>query len=492
MLARPYDLLVIGSGFGGAVVACRAAQAGLRVAILERGPWLTAERHEAVALGAAPVFRADETPGVLDLHRLSGLIALGGSAVGGGSNIYTAVTLRPPPEAFAARWPTGLNRDTLAPYYERVEQMIAPTPMPIALPRTTALETLAGMLGAQAVRLPLSMDWPATPEDLAVQPDFDGVYRELSIWLLGGRAARKRTLVRTYLARAQAAGADILALREVRVIEPAGRGYRVHCRAGDEAAPPSWHDETFAADRVVVAAGTLGTVRLLLRCRDVLRTLPRLSGALGERFFTNGDFGGLLVSPKPDLPHDSGPPVTGWLDLWPGERMYLMETGLVPFDFGGFSGLLNPARWFGGLRLSPAARCTWSFGVMGYADSPGCLVLGRGERLMHQYNTAAGAYAFLDRSFVKLRELAAAAGAKLIAPPGIIARRLPITVHPLGGAAMADSPEGGVADSRGEVFGYPGLFIADGSLIPAPTGVPPSMTIAALAERIAEGLRGRR
>ena len=336
------------------------------------------------------------------------------------------------------------------------------------------------------------MDWPAEPADLCRSPEINGVYRELAVWLKGGRAARKRTLGQTYLAQAQAAGAEIRPLHEVQAISPAAGGYRVNYRTtSDEngAIGCSWHGGAITAGRVVIAAGTLGTVRLLLHCRDVERTLPGLSPALGRRFFINGDFGGLLVGPKLELSLDAGPPVTGWLDVWPRERMYLMETGLVPFDFGGFSGLLNPARWFGGLRLRPADRCTWSFGVMGYGDNPGRLVLGRGGRLVHEHNSAKG-NVFLDRSFVMLRELAAAAGAKLMVPPAIIARRLPITVHPLGGATMADSPAAGVTDSWGEVFGCPGLFIADGSIIPAPTGVPPSMTIAAVAERNMEHLLG--
>jgi cholesterol oxidase len=505
MAPSRYDLIVIGAGFGGAVCACRAAQAGRRVLVLERGRRMTSERYEQLAQGRLPVFHTEESLGLLELHRLSGLIALTASAVGGGSNIYTAVTIRPPPEVFERHWPTGITYEALAPLYDRVQAMIAPTPIPRPLSRTAALETIAGRMNAAAARLPLSMDWPDDAAELQRPPATNGVYRELATWLQGGRAARKRTLSQTYLAEAEsrrAGAAEIRPLHEVTAITPHRRGYRVEYRAAVEESAAggmavaldghAFSDRMAAqgrghvtAERVVLAAGTLGTVRLLLRCRDVLRTLPNLSPALGRRFSINGDFGGLLVAPKLDITPDAGPPVTGWIDLWRQDRLYLMETGFVPFDFGGFSGLLNPARWFG-LRLSPTKRCTWSFGVMGYSDSPGTLALAKQERLTHRYDPAG--IAFLERSMAVLRELADAAGASLLAPPAIIARRLPITVHPLGGAAMADSPEHGVVDSWGQVHGHPGLFVADGSILPAPTGVPPSMTIAALAERVAAGL----
>ncbi|MCH7812761.1 MAG: GMC family oxidoreductase [Planctomycetes bacterium] len=485
VMERPdFDLIVIGSGFGGAVCALRAAQAGLKVAVLERGRRMTPLAYEELATGRAPVFYNDRQPGVLELHRLRGLLALTGNAVGGGSNVYTAVTVRALAETFDDRWPGGLTAELLAPYYDRVEAMIAPTPIPQALSRTLALETIGQQIGADVTRLPLSMDWPDDSDALGRRPDTDGVYRELATWLRGGRAARKRTLDQTYIPQAESYGAEIRPLHEVRAIAPQHGGYRLDYR---RLADGRWREASMGTRRLVIAAGALSTPRLLLQCRDVLGTLPGLSDTLGHRFYTNGDFGGLLVGPKIDVVPDSGPPVTAWIDLWRQERLYLMETGLVPFDLGSFSGLLNPARWFGGMRLPPGKRLTWSFGTMGYNDNPGQLVLGRGGVLVHRHDPARGA-AFHARTKAVLQQFAAAAGGKLVLPPAAMVKRWPITVHPLGGAVMADSPDDGVTDCFGEVFGYPGLYIADGSIVPTPTGVPPSMTIAALAERIVEHL----
>ena len=478
------DLIVVGSGFGGAVCALRAAEAGLRVVVLERGRRMTPRVYQDMAEGHAPIFHQEGKPGLLELHRLKGLLALTASGVGGGSNIYTAVTVRPPSDAFDDGWPSDLNLENLSPYYDRVEAMIAPTPIPEAVSRTKALESIGQKMGMDAARLPLSMTWPEDTASLHKQPVTNGVYRELATWLQGGRVARKKTLDQTYLPQAESHGAEIRPRSEVNAIIPESGVYRVIYRRWRSTA---WQESSITARRVVIAAGSLNTTRLLLKCRDVLKTLPDLSSRLGQRFYTNGDFGGLLIGPEIDLDPDAGPPVTAWLDLWKRKRMYLMETGLVPYDFGNFAGLLNPATWYKGMRLTTAKRRTWSFGVMGYDDNPGRLVLGRRGTLIHRHDPSRGA-AFHQRSTSALKELAEAAGGKLLAPPAVFARRLPITVHPLGGAGMAESPESGVTNPYGEVFGYPGLFIADGSLLPKPTGAPPSMTIAALAERNIEQL----
>ncbi len=231
----------------------------------------------------------------------------------------------------------------------------------------------------------------------------------------------------------------------------------------------------------------MGTTKLLLQCRDAHKTLPHLSHALGTRFHTNGDSGGLLVEPRPAPTLDGGPPVTAWLDFWRARKLFVMETGLIPYDTGSLAGLLNPSKWLRGLRLAPAKQCIWSFGVMGLEDNPGELRLSRRGKLVHRRDSRRSED-YRRRTMETLGELAAAAEAKLIAPPAMIARLLPVTVHPLGGAVMADSAEAGVVDPLGEVFGHPGLYVADGSIVPTPTGVPPSMTIAVLAERIAENM----
>ncbi|MFQ5423666.1 MAG: GMC family oxidoreductase [Phycisphaerae bacterium] len=486
------DVLVIGSGFGGSVVALRAAAAGLRVVVLERGPRMTERLLDGLRTGRTPVLHRRHNAGLVQPLVTPSLMAMTFNAVGGGSHIYTGVTLPAPDEVFARHWPAGLGPETLAPCYRRVEEVVRPSRIPAPVARTVALETIGRRMNAPVTRLPVAMDWPLNAGVFDRAPPARGLRRDLVTWLGGGPAAAKRTLDRTYLQQAEQHGADVRPLHEVRVIERAGEGYRVHVRRIPAASGNGRNGAAYlSARRVVIAAGTLNTVRLLLACRDRYHTLTDLSPALGRRFFTNGDFGAALVGPAMPVEPDSGPPVTAWIDLWKEDRLYLMETGLSPVFGRLIRCLLGPALRARGLFRKTAnggpARCVWTFGVMGFEDTPGTLRLTRRGSLSYACDGEPDRR-FDGRRRSRLRELARAAGATLLMPPHLPANRHTVTIHPLGGAALADSPDDGVTDPLGEVFGHPGLYISDGSLFPTPTGGPPSMPIAAMAERVAAGL----
>ncbi len=471
-----YDVVVIGSGFGGSVCAMRAAEAGMRVCVLERGARLTAEMREAMAEGRRPILHERGGVGFVEKARVRGLMAVTGSAVGGGSQVYTAVTIPAADEIFVDGWPADISATSMRPYYERVREIIAPTVLPSELARTTALEMAGHMMGAAVTRLPVAIDWPSDSKNMDAVPKALSIRQEAMRWLGGGAATRKRTLDRTYLARAAQRGAELRELHEATMIAPKVDGYLVGFRRHIQG---QIEEGTIQGRRVVLAAGTLGTVRLLFKCRNSFKTLPRVSRALGERFFTNGDFGGLVLGGREALDRDSGPPVTAWVDWWKSDRLYLMETGVLP----ALPRLLAKAL---GLWSGAANGTVWSFGVMGFEYRPDRLVYNRGE--LNHVRGSREENPFHERTLARMRELAEAFGGKLIVPPKGMAPPGSVTVHPLGGAAMAGSPERGVVDANGEVFGYPGLFVADGSLLPTPIGRAPSMTIAALAERIADGM----
>lgn len=473
MARMDYDLVVIGSGFGGSVCAMRAAEAGMRVCVLERGARLTPALREEMAEGRRPILHERGGVGFVEKARVRGLLAVTGSAVGGGSQVYTAVTIPAAEEIFGEGWPSGISAGAMRPYYERVQEVIAPTVSPTELARTRALEGAGRSMGAVVTRLPVAIDWPADAKALHATPGLLPVRREAMTWLGGGAATRKRTLDKTYLARAESAGAKVRELHEATGIARRGEGYAVQY---SHYVDGSGREGMVTGRRVVLAAGTLGTVRLLFACRDILKTLPRISGALGGRFFTNGDFGAVIIGSREGLARDSGPATTAWVDCWKEDRLYLMELGLLPALPRIIAGALG---WWTG--AAPAS--VWAFGVMGLDERPGRLVMERGREMALESAPRHGER-FHKRTMTRLRELAEAIGGKLIALPGIVAEPGRVTVHPLGGAAMANTPERGVVDVNGEVFGHPGLYVADGSLLPTPIGRAPSMTIAALAEKI--------
>lgn len=460
------DLIIVGSGFGGSVCALRAAEAGRRVVVLERGPVMNDAAYEELADGRRPLVHRPGGAGLVEIHPRRGLAAVGGNAVGGGSHVYTAVTMPCPREVFDRGWPAGFSAESMMPYYDRVCDVIRPSVISRACGRLEAMRSVAMAVGGRMTPLPLAMEWGDGAAHGGRPESWRGRIVE---WLRGGPAQRKRTLDRTYLAAARSAGADVRGLHEAIGLVPLDGGYRVLLRRWHE---DHWVEDELRTARVILAMGTLHTVRMLLCCRHETRTLPKLSAELGRRFYTNGDGGGLVVGGRGIPPIDDGPPVTSWIDFWDSDRLFVMETGLVDAFVPGWNVLRGKA---------------WSFGVMGFDDSPGTLRLDRRGRLLHEFDPAERDE-FHRRTAARLKSVAEAIGGWLLAAPALAIRHRAITVHPLGGAGMADSAARGVVDSRGEVFGYPGLFVADGSVLPTPTGVAPSMTIAAVAERIAEGL----
>ncbi|RIK67309.1 MAG: hypothetical protein DCC65_07115 [Planctomycetota bacterium] len=473
------DIVIIGSGFGGSVCACRAAQAGMNVVVVERGRLLSDDVFGAMSEGRLPLIHGPDRVGLVDYPRIRGLASIVGCGVGGGSQVYTAVTVPAPDEIFQSGWPAGVDAALLRPYFDRVRAMIAPTPVPLPLPRTEALEAAGRRLGASVTRVPQSMDWPQDPERLRAPPIEREPRSWLVDWLRGGPVARKRTLCRTYLAGALTAGAQIRPLHEAVGIWPDRQGYWVAYRSHQEG---RMQDGRVWARRVILSAGTLATVRLLMQCRDTWRCLPALSPRLGSRVFTNGDMGALLIGNHQTMQADSGPPVTAWVDHWEPDRLYVMELGHIPIP-PMVSRLLAPYGIRGPFQARGSAN--WALGVMGFDDRPGRLVH-RGDGALEYVRSTHAPDVYDGRVMTRLCELAGALSASLVVPPAAVMSRFALTVHPLGGAGMADTSQDGVTSRYGEIFGYPGLFVADGSLLPTPIGRAPSMTIAALAERVVE------
>jgi cholesterol oxidase len=510
-MAERYDVVVIGSGFGGGITACRLAEAGHRVCVLERGRRFAGEDFiddpdEAAKL----LWHESVNPGgMFDVRLLRDVSVICAAGVGGGSLVYANVQLRAPAEVFQDGWPAAITRAGLDPWYDMTEAALDPvtTPDDPELPKLRAFDAVGARAGRTAERLPIAVHFGEEREH-----PFSGVRQggceNLGRCDIGCPVRAKNTVDITYLARAEQLGAEVRPLHLVTKIEPGWKVTFKRLGGGGEG--------TLEAERVVLAAGTLGSTRLLLQNR---KALPGLSPALGTRFSGNGDALAVAFDPgAPDVQgarNGYGPVMTSRLD-------YIAERGLMAADGGlpvGFDALLDVARdvdvirgwrrWLLRLRnwlvhlgwgdrsLKPrelrlrerrSEQDALIYLLIGRDAADGRMRLSPLFRKFEiRWSKAGSAQLFADLE-TTARELAEAADAT----PFYALEGGPLstftTVHPLGGCPMADDPADGVVDDLGRVHGQPGLYVLDGSIVPTSLGVNPSKTIAALAERGAAAL----
>lgn len=548
-----YDVVVVGSGFGASVTACRLAEGGRRVLVLERGRSWPPGSFPRSPRGLSQNLWDPPSGlyGMFDIWAFGGIEGVVSSGLGGGSLIYANVLLRKDPAWFqedepgeeSRPWPVSYA--DLEPYYEQAEAMLGAQRYPFeSAPYSFTSKTRA--MRAAAEKIGRLEDWQLPP--LAVsfanrgRPPVPGealVEEHPNLHRLGRRTCTlcgecdvgcnigaKNTLDYTYLSRAQDAGAELRTLAEVTRIEPTGEGgYRVEYRQHDpEAGPrraPQVHRVT--ADQLVLGAGTFGSTYLLLRNRSAF---PGLSPALGTRFSGNGDLLSFLLDAKREvegtavprpLEPELGPVITSALrmgDTLDGEgevgRGFYVEDGGNPAfldwvvqagsapSVAGRAAVFAARRVWAHLRGEPRSNISRDVsqllgGGLTSATNVPMLCMGRDipngrfsledGNLQLQWNTRASS-GYFDRVERTMGDLAGALGAKLANTPLWLFKRV-ITVHPLGGVPMGAGPDDGVVDSFGQVFGYPGLHVVDGSIMPGPVGPNPSLTIAALAERAA-------
>jgi cholesterol oxidase len=512
-----FDAVVVGSGFGGSINALRLAESGLSVLVLERGRrYRPGEFPRDVRDTDALLWRYPQrqrSVGLYDIRFFSSLAAIVASGVGGGSLVYANVNIRPDPSVFDdSRWPSEIGRPELDPYYERVARELGVSPLPteIELPKRDAFRAAAERSGHEVFDPDQAVSWTDPSEagrercQLVAECEF------------GCRHGAKNTLDFTYLAAAERHRAEVRTGALATGIEPCGRGYRVHYRNVNSGA-----QSAVEAGRLVLAAGTLGTNELLLHCRDIARTLPDLSPRLGHGYSANGDFLGSIEGSEIDLDPWHGPDVTSVISYFDGEPRFTMAAPtfnraamavLTSLGQGRgrlsrpLAGLLWPL--FGQLvplalrlgLLSRPLRVPWRAAAdpdrttflfaIGQDDAGGVLRLRRG-RLDLEWDYAARHQLLVERMTEAMTAVSREYGGSF-APlfTWLLFRRI-TTVHSLGGCHLAESPDRGVVSTDGEAFGYPNLFVADGSVVPTSIGFHPAMTISALAERTADRILAR-
>jgi cholesterol oxidase len=510
-----YDAIVIGSGFGGAVSAARLAEAGARTLVLERGrrwdrsnypirsgDWIW-DQHDPARCN-----------GWLDLRIFRNMAVAQGAAVGGGSHIYANISAVPPAETFAAGWPPEVTFEALAPHYATVGRVMNVQCIPDGqwTERMKLMKEGAEAIGAgdrfKKLDLAVSFDpeWHYGLEDATDVRhsrrfrNAHGVEQGYCVHLgncdIGCDADAKNTLDRNYLAIAEGKGAEIRALHLVENIAPEGSGYRVYY---DDLSGGERRRGSLTAARVIVAAGSLGSTELLLKCRDVARTLPRISPLLGRNWSSNGDF----LTPawhKDRRPEPTvGPTISSaidFLDRSEGGESYWIEDGGFPDLVAGWlregeSALPKVKGFMSGLRNALADAPTdriMPWFAQGVDAADGRLSLRRrwwlfGPRQLTLDWQIRKSQAMIEAIVAMHRRLAAATGGVPLVPPSWTHLKYLITPHPLGGCNMGTRPDNGVVDHAGRVFGYENLQVLDGAIVPEAVGVNPSRTIAALAER---------
>jgi len=564
------EAVVIGTGFGGAINACRLARKWPgKVIVLERGKryglgefprapgdfvrnfWVLPDRtphppHVRKAAG-----ENGELHGMYDVRNYDHMDVVICAGVGGGSLIYANVFMVPPDEVFAdPRWPASCKKPRLMPYYTVAKSVLGSRPIPpvAGSPRRRILKTELFQTVAQRSHrdsqlvdinvffgnnfnklLPIGVQEPNRYGALQTSCMYCGEC------ICGCNYHAKNTVDLNYLYAAEKCHqAKVLSeclAEEIVPVNASGaddpvadgsHGYRVKYRD-----LKTGKREAILTGRVVVSAGCLGSTELLLRCRQVLCTLPRISDRLGQQFSGNGDFLSFVIEGFEGNP-TYGPTITQRTDYnlfqnFAPERAFILEDASYPSFLAWFvEGVRPRSMWlkpFSALLRHLFANFTSgkSPGTAGFAfaDLLGESVSSQSAVLLCMGVDKSEGVMDLDLSgHLKVRwpwkrdrklydaileagkEFKRLTGAKIFTalPTWDWPIRNNVTVHPLGGCVLADDSAQGVTSADpsrfGEVFGYTGLYIADGAIVPTATGSNPVATICALSEMVAQGISG--
>ena len=524
-----FDTIIIGSGFGGAITACRLAQSGQTVLLLERGRvWdKTSYPRQVQDDWIWNHSNPERFHGWLDFRTFTGMSVAQGAGVGGGSLIYANISCLAPEDVFKTGWPPEISMDVLRPYYARVGEMLDVQQIPANQwnPRMKLMQEGATKLGdaQRFYPLPLAVTFKKDLQyDFNQEPDpansvpftnrfgaQQGTCAHLGECDIGCRVYAKNTLDKNYIPLALSTNkVTLLPLHLVNDIAPVVGGYRVSYDDlnGGKRTPGSQ-----TATRVIVAAGSLGSTELLLKCRDVTKSLPKLSSFLGKNWSSNGDFLTPAFYLFRTLWPDRGPTIGSaidYLDGSDGKHIYWIEDGGIPnvlnhyfeavvdrikagSDDGSLASRLEPHAILQHLTLFSANhelfRSIMPWFAQGVDAGDGQLFLNdHGELdLKWDISRSLGVFNAIAARHEALAKITDGAPFPL---PGWALSKALITPHALGGCNMGASPNTGVVNHAGAVFGYEGLYVADGAVVPRALGVNPSRTIGALAERIADGI----
>ena len=514
-----YDVLVIGSGFGGSVTALRLTEKGYRVGVIEAGDRFDESSYPKTSWDVKKfLFMPDAgCYGIQRIDMVRDCMIVAGAGVGGGSLVY-ANTLYEPLEAFYRdpQWSHICDwKAELAPYYDQAKRMLGVVENPLRTPSDEVMEKVAGEMGVAESFHPTPVGvffggGDQAPGETVADPYFggSGPDRKACIacgeCMTGCRHHAKNTLLKNYLYLAEQAGAAVHPLTTVTRVRPReGGGYTVDARWTKAKLSRRSATKTFTAEHVVFSAAALGTQKLLHRLKAE-GDLPNLSDRLGYLTRTNSE--AILGAIAPDLAVDYSQGIAITSSFHPDEH-----THIEPVRYGkgsNFMSLLQTVltdgdgplpRWRTWLREMWAQRRNvgalydfkhWSERtvialVMQSLDNSITTFPKKtpfGWVLSSRQGHGKPNPTWIPAANEAVRRMARIMGGTAGGSVGEPFNR-PLTAHFIGGCTIGDSPESGVVDPYQRVYGYPGLHVVDGSAISANLGVNPSLTITAQAER---------
>jgi cholesterol oxidase len=546
-----YQVVVVGSGYGGSIIASRLARAGQEVCLLEQGRELQPGEYPETFWEVGhdlqvdlPEFHLGSRTGLYQVLANPDVNVLKGCGLGGTSLINANVAIEPDPRVFQREeWPDEIRGEAADPHsplsegYDRARRMLGSNEYPGTPPdidKLRALEASAALMKARFRRPPINVTFQDGVSEGGVPQH---ACTRCGNCCSGCNYGAKNTTLMNYLPDAVRHGAVIFTRCSVHHLGRVGGRWDV-CYQRLDSGHEAFTDEPsrLTADLVVLAGGTLGSTEILLRSQ---RRGLALSARLGEGFSANGDL--LALGYDLDREVDGlgwerrnqgsprvGPLISGMIDLANEasvQRGIAIEDGAVPGSllpllpalvgiaisrsgqegkvaFGvDLGGVLAGLRTVLGGPDADALRRTQVYLAMAHDGGDGRMVLeGSDERLRIHWPGAAD-QPVLREVESRLRQATEALGGTLLGNPfqdlDLLGRGVS-TVHPLGGCAMASSAADGVVNHMGQVFSgrsggevHPGLFVADGAIMPVPLGVNPLLTISALAERVAALLAKR-
>ncbi|HEX9838720.1 MAG TPA: GMC family oxidoreductase [Anaerolineales bacterium] len=527
MTQRVYDCIIIGSGFGGSVSALRLTEKGYSVLVLEKGKRF---RDKDFAKSNwqfwkylwLPALRAH---GILQISILKGVMVLHGAGVGGGSLGYANVLEVPSDETFGTpAWNHDVKwGEVLRPHYETAKKMLGVARNPKLWQADNLLEQIATEHGMGHTFRATDVGVYFGEEGVTVpDPYFNGEgparagCSHCGGCMVGCRHNAKNTLPKNYLYFAEKNGAEIRSEMEVTDVRPFdaaqgmpstfdGSRYEVHYRPSTSLVRSQMK---VYAKNVIFSAGVMGTMKLLLNLRDVKRSLPKLSGRLGHMVRTNSEALSGSLARRSDVNYSQGVSISSIYNhdemtrvepvRYPdgSSLMRFLAAPLIDTDvsipvrilrFFGWA-LTHPLDFMKALVLPGWAHNVTILVVMQHADNRMRFRIGRSGFTLFRRGMVAERepgyeiHAQVKGSHELTRDFAKRTNGVALGSLGENLLGLPTTAHILGGAPMGPNAEAGVVNENFEIHNYEGLYIIDGSIMPANPGVNPSLTITALAE----------